>query len=220
MLISQLYQSYPVPINLAEHMLLVASVGTWLAQHLPTKLADSEQDLITQSLLLHDLANIIKFDLTQFVRFLKPQDHDLAYWKIQQQSMISKYGKDEHQALLSILKELAVDTKVFDLLAQLSIYQVKEIVAGNNFPLKICLYADYRVAPYGLVSLEERVQDLVKRYHQREPNLASADQMTANLQALNELEQQLAAELLLPLNALTINQVAPLTEKLKGFQVV
>lgn len=216
MFVSQLYQQYPVPLNLAEHMFWVAGVGTWIAQHFQSKI---DQKLITKSLLLHDLANLIKFDLAKFSYFLKPEDHDLQYWQAQQQVMIARYGDREHLALLALLKELNVDAKTYQLLDQLSIYNLPAIVEGTDFPLKICLYADYRVAPAGLVSLETRLADLKNRYHQREPNLASQKKAAKNLTLLKQLETQIETNLDLSLTKMTQEQVFNLLKKLKDFEL-
>lgn len=43
-------------------------------------------------------------------------------------------------------------------------------MATSDYEKKLCAYADMRVAPWGVVSLDERLLDLEKRYAARYPS--------------------------------------------------
>lgn len=159
MTIRQLYSQYQIMSNLELHMFRVAGVAEQLGtQLLP---ADELHDVIT-ACLLHDLGNLAKFDLEYFPDFVEPQG--LAYWQQVQAEFWSKYGKNAHQATLQILAELGVTSRVVDLVNAVSFNKAKQTLDSTDFARKICAYADMRVAPYGVVSLEERLEDGRKRY--------------------------------------------------------
>ncbi len=220
MTISKIYQQYPVPPNLAQHMLMVAAVGSWLTDHFKNKKLVN-QPVIIQALLLHDLANIIKFDLSKFVHFLGGGEDELQRLIIKQQQVIKKYGKNEHQAMLAMVAELSVKPAVIKILKTLTIAKVPQITKGQDFSLKIALYADYRVAPHGLVSLDERMDDLLVRYVGREKDyeLARPAVMKKNRNLLKQIEAQISSKLDVSLDQLNVKIVETQLKVLKDYPI-
>lgn len=220
MTISKIYQKYFVSPNLAEHMLKVAAVGSWLTDHFKNKKLVN-QPIIIQALLLHDLANIIKFDLPKFVHFLSGGEDELQHLIIKQQQVIEKYGKDEHQAMLKMVAELSIKPAVIKILKTLTIVKVPQITNGQDFSLKIALYADYRVAPHGLVSLDERMDDLLVRYagRERDYKLARPAIMKKNRNLLKQIEKQISDRLDVNLNQLNVKIIEARLKVLKDYPI-
>src|SRR3974390_1594724 len=101
--ITEIYRQYPITKNLQEHQLRVAAVGTLIARHM-TEPVDA--DGITRVCLIHDMGNLLKFDLGQTPEWLEPEG--AGYWKTRQAEMSARYGHDEHAATKKIARELGV----------------------------------------------------------------------------------------------------------------
>jgi len=162
MFISQVYDKYQIPDNLQKHMYRVAAVGyeiteNWLGPEI-------DRDLIAKALLLHDLGNIIKFDLDAFPKLLGDDTDKLDYWKRVQKKFIDQYGTNEFEATMAMMQELSVEPAVSGLVEKLGVNNLAEIVGGGDWQLRIAEYSDLRVAPEGVVRIDERFDDLFKRY--------------------------------------------------------
>lgn len=153
--ISQIYEQYQIMPQLATHMLRVAGVGKLITD------SWEDRELAEKSVracLVHDLGNLAKFKLG-------PQYQ--AEWGPRQEELWSKWGHDAHEATYGMLRELGLGEYVEYLLAEAKLYE--EEPSENDFvvtpkPALVVLYADLRVAITGVVSLEERIADLTKRY--------------------------------------------------------
>ena len=100
MQIVEIYQRYDIPPNLVRHQLGVTAVGAYLMDHwLGTAI---DQELVIQTLLLHDMGNIIKFKRP----FLGELEAEAGYWEKIQDQYFKKYGTDVHLATLAIVNEL------------------------------------------------------------------------------------------------------------------
>src|SRR5438045_2401455 len=106
--ISEIYKKYKITPLLQQHQLRAASVGAYIADHWNIK-QQIDKDGIIQTLLLHDMGNIIKFDFDDSE--LNPSD-EKEYWKAVQKEFVEKYGHDEHIATNMIAKEIGVTAKV------------------------------------------------------------------------------------------------------------
>lgn len=195
MTIAEIYAKYRIMPNLQQHMFRVAGVAELIADQLlhPTVELDQPftpqdcKDVVTAAL-LHDMGNIVKFKLDYFPEFLQPEG--LTYWQVVQQEFWDVYGKNAHQATLSILKELEVSERVTELVNAVSFNKAKRNLDSDDFACKVCAYADMRVAPHGVVSLEERLADGRKRYQPEDKKDTFSYVMAAYLR---KLEKQLFA---------------------------
>lgn len=147
-------------------MLTVAAVGQYIIAHWQGPALDGPS--ITAALLLHDVGNLVKFDLSESARVIEPALFT-DEWRERQRSMREKYGAYSHQATLSMLRELEVPEKIQQLVRGMDASNVCAI-ASDSWEQQICQYADLRVTPRGVVSLEERLQDLHERYASKYPN--------------------------------------------------
>lgn len=165
MKISKIYKNYQIMPFLQLHMLRVTAVAKLIAQNMKIPVDETS---ITCTCLLHDMGNIIKFNLSLFPQALEPEGY--AYWKDVQNKYKSKYGNDEHSATYKIAAEIGVSQRVNDLLHKIGFSRSEEIYVSNDFDLKICAYADNRVSPQGIISLDQRLADGQKRFMVNKPN--------------------------------------------------
>jgi HD superfamily phosphodiesterase len=157
--ILDVYEKYKVMPQLQEHQFRVAAVAKQIAENMTVPV---DTDSVIKASLLHDIANIIKFDLSVFPEYSEPEG--LEYWKKVQADIISKYGDEEHQASLKIARELNMSPEILDYLGQVGFEKATENARRQDYETKICAYADMRVSPNGVVSIQGRLDDMEKRY--------------------------------------------------------
>ncbi|MFW5703170.1 MAG: HD domain-containing protein, partial [Candidatus Dojkabacteria bacterium] len=114
MTIQQAYVKFQIMPSLQLHQLRVGAVAKLILEHSPGKLERGE---IITACLLHDMGNIIKFDLDLLPQFLLPEGK--AYWQGVKTDFIKKYGSDEHEATVKIAKELDVSDKTLVLMSNI-----------------------------------------------------------------------------------------------------
>lgn len=160
--ISDIYVEQHIIRNLQEHQLRVAAVAKQIcdAQPVPVKI-----DVVVRACLLHDMANILKFDFTSFPEFFEPEGKE--YWQKIQQDVQKTYGSQEHAATLQIAREVGVDQTVIDLMDGVGFSHISATLHSQSMERKICCYADMRVGPWGVISVADRLADGKKRYANR-----------------------------------------------------
>jgi len=186
MTIQDAYDKYKIMPNLQLHQLRVAAVGLILCDSIPD-FKDTKDVVIT--CLLHDMGNIIKFDLNYFPEFLKPEGFE--YWQKVKDEFIQKYGSDEYYATQRIIDELVDSEKIKECVDQVGFSKLQETSKDTSLVKKICAYSDMRVGPYGVVSIEERVNDGRKRYEGRKDKTIGPDKYEVLADALKEIEKQI-----------------------------
>lgn len=184
--VRQIYEDYKIMPILQTHQLRVAAVGKLVCENL-NKPVNTEG--VVQACLFHDMGNIIKFDLTYFPESVESEGLD--YWQRVKNDYIVKYGSNEHLATELIAKELGLSKQVLEYLDQIGFSKLKETVAGDSWEPKICAYADMRVGPHGVISIEERLVDGRKRYAGRKDHTIVSDFFDQLADALREIEKQI-----------------------------
>ncbi len=157
--ITDIYREYKIMPNLQEHMLRVAAVASMICDHWQGEPIDKRS--IVTACLLHDMGNIIKF------RFNLPEDEqnpDIEYWRGVRNEFIEKYGTDEHHATIAIAKELGQSEKVISYIDGVGHDKFGKQIELDDMGIKIVNYADTRVSPKGVVSYQERMDDVLERY--------------------------------------------------------
>lgn len=139
--------------SLQIHMMQVAAVAEYILSSEIGDCSESNKNDVIAALLLHDLGNIVKFNL-----------ETEPYWKKIQKEIIVKYGSVDHEVTQNMIHELGVNERVAFLISEMGFENLQYVIDSNDMELKICLYSDQRVAPNGVVSLHERFVDLRKRY--------------------------------------------------------
>lgn len=156
MIVGELYDKYDLMPQLRLHQLRVGGV---------VKTLTNDHDSIITAL-LHDMGNIVKFDLDNPIIDINNLDH----WKNVQKNTIKKYGNEAHVATYKILSESGLDRYAKYLKEESRTYDMETDKLNQSFfsnlsmPALTTLYADLRVSINGVVSMEERINDLVTRY--------------------------------------------------------
>ncbi len=197
--------------QLQAHQLRVAAVGSLICDSFRDKI--NKQEIVAAGL-LHDMGNILKFDLTLFPEYLQPQG--LVYWERVKQEYRQKYGKDEHQASVRIAQELGVPPRVVELVDRVGFLEDKINAATDKYDQKICAYADMRVNPWGVVSLEERFADLRKRYN-GERALTPPQEVLMFEESLRTIQRQIFEKANLSPSEITNQAIAPVFQQLENF---
>lgn len=209
------YEQYNLMQNLRDHQLRVASVAKVVCESLrePVK-----TDLVVTGCLLHDMGNIIKFDLPYFPEFLEPQGLD--YWTKEKEKWILKYGPSEHKATHDIAVELGASAELLDLMQAGGFSRLDTVARNPSYEKKFYTYADMRVGPHGVFTIDERIADGKKRYgHKKEKAINNAERQEELMQALRDLEKQIfEVSTLRPLD-ITNEKIAPLPQELQTYSL-
>lgn len=166
MLIKQLYEQFEIMPQLVEHQLRVGAVGQIVAENWIGK---CDVELVTMVCLLHDMGNIVKFDLSDEAQKVSKfgKIENLSYWQKVQQKYWDKYGRDAHAATKGILVEAGLAKYIKHIEEENGLYNSEaseEQLVSATVPAVVLMYADMRVIPQGVVSYRERVDDLRERY--------------------------------------------------------
>lgn len=144
-------------------MLRVAGVGKIIAENW---VQGCDLKLVTELCLLHDMGNIVKFDLSKNDgKFGKIEK--VEYWQEVQKSYWDKYGHDAHDATIGIMHDANLSRFVPYIEEEEKLYFAESNESGlskASTAAIILMYADCRVTPTGVVSYRERIDDLKNRY--------------------------------------------------------
>ena len=226
--ILEIYRKYQIMPQLAEHQLKVAAVAdVILGSLVPPQppfghlLPQGEGILkdVVSACLLHDMGNIVKFDLTKGQGlypelFIKSEER--AYWENVKQEFVEKYGSISHQATDGILKEMEISNRILELVDGVGFDQAVDKLQSEDFGKKICAYSDMRVGPKGVISLEERFADLRVRYKSH-PEGAQNREVFED--ALRQIERQIFERCKIRPEQITEQAIKPLVGELKNFDV-
>lgn len=215
--ITSVYVKYEIPSNLQEHMLRVAAVGKIIADNWEME-GEIKDDFLIPTLLVHDMGNIIKFDLTSPLQIAT---EDIDWLRRVQQRYIDTYGNDEHYATAQIARDLNLPKPVVDMLDARENdafhSSTHYALVSQNWSLKIKEYADLRVGPYSLVTVKERFDDVLDRYKGRSHKLGNVEYVEERRKDAYELENQIQSRTRIDLQKLSIEEVDSTIEDLRYF---
>lgn len=197
--------------NLQLHMLRVAAVASLICDNFNEPLP--KEDIVT-ACLLHDMGNILKFKLGSLPQFLEPEG--LEFWEKVKDEYRIKYGDNEHVATNKIAEEIHVSAEILKLINAISFLGAAETASGENFGNKIVEYGDSRVDPFGVVSLEDRIVDLRKRYAHKG---GDTPERQAYENAARQIEKQIFSKCTLKPEDITDESVAPIISELRNFVI-
>lgn len=166
MTIKDIYAKYQIMPQLATHMLRVAGVGKLILDGWKDTI---DRDLVMKTLLLHDMGNITKFDLSdEWQKKMSGMEsiRNLLHWRSVQQASWKKYGRDTHGTTNTIVAELGQQDVLAVLEQEHSGYtsgDERQILRQSD-AAQMLAYCDVRVTPAGVVSMRERIDDLQARY--------------------------------------------------------
>ena len=168
--ILQIYKKYHLPENLQMHMLRVAAcsnliIDNWNGSEIDTK-------AIIRVCLLHDMGNIVKIpeDFSKDQKFLKMR-----------KKYFDKYGTNDHEINLEIGKQEGLTEKELIILDGKRSRKNEETLKSNSYERKICAYCDQRVAPDGVESIKERLEDAKVRYKNKPSSVWSNEEKANHL---------------------------------------
>ncbi|MFA6386789.1 MAG: HD domain-containing protein [Candidatus Paceibacterota bacterium] len=211
--IVEIYKDYRIMPNLVTHQMRVAAVAMQIIKSLDFEV---DQESVVKACLLHDMGNIIKFQLDFFPEWNKPDI--LVYWQGVKEEYIFKYGSDEHKASLLIADELGASVKIKDLVYCVDSASVEMIANEDDFDRKLCLYADGRVSPSGVVSINERSLDAKKRYRDH-PNKFDEERRIFHNTNLNSIEKQIFSHTSIRPEDINDESIKDYLEKLKDYSI-
>ena len=203
--------------SLQLHQLRVAAFGKLICDSATKSL--NTRDVIL-ACLFHDMGNIIKSDLSYFSEFLKPEGRE--YWQGVKDEYVKKYGADPHAANTAVAREIGLPRGAYQLLAGLGFSKLEKILLDASDEQKICEYADLRVGPYGVLPLEERLNEGRARYlktRNSRPHYDNEDTFNKLVEAGKKLEEQVMSLTPLSANDITDAAIQNSTEELRSYSV-
>lgn len=216
--ILSIYQVYALPINLQQHMLRVAAVALWILDR--WKGAELNEKDITETLLLHDIGNLVKVTEDKF-ESLFPDTYPMEsfqYWRNIRKSIIQRYGKTDTEATSNIVKEIGVSNTVMNMLEKKQFVNNIDTYNNNDYAIKICAYADQRVSPNGVLSLENRLNEAIIRYRGVKNASVNSSNREELVEYAKKIEQQLFEFIDGKPDDITDSAITNYIEKLKNFQ--
>lgn len=196
---------------LQEHMLRVAGVASMICDNFNEPLP--KEDIIT-ACLLHDMGNIIKSNFEFLPESLAPKG--LEYWQQVKNDYIKKYGNNEHEATIQIMKELGILSSVILIVDQIRFSLLCSHRDGNDMSIKIVSYADNRVSPYGVVSFNERVNESKERYKNHKNNHEEKE-WAKMVACCKDIEKQIFAKCKIKPEDVNNESVASIMSELRNF---
>jgi hypothetical protein len=169
-------------------------------------------------MLLHDMGNVVKMNLTK-KEYLPPENQDISYWEDLQNKYIARYGTDDHIVTYNILAELGLDKDYLWLVLNKIFINNEMIANSNNYELKICAYADQRTGPNGIVTLQERFDELRRRYGNNPQASINHPRAQYLISAAYNIERQILQYTSVDLFQITDREISLEMENLNKYRV-
>jgi hypothetical protein len=211
--VSHIYEDYNIMPHLQMHMLRVAAVAFLICENMETEV-DKENIVLAE--LFHDMGNLIKVDFDVFPEFFK--EKGLDFWKGIKEKMIQKYGPDEHHGNLTIMGEIGLPARAIELADSNRFSQLCSHKERNDLNISITHYSDGRVAPYGVVSYQARMDEAGERYKDR-LDIFKLENRTKLVKCGLEIEKQIFENCRIKPEDITDEAVAPIIEQLKNLVI-
>ncbi len=219
--ILEIYKKYQIMPQLAEHQFKVAAVGFFISDCLIEAgvFSEKEKREVVSACLLHDMGNIIKFDFSKTKTFLNLQ-LDFNHWEKVKADFIEKYGKDEHVGTIEIIRELGVGPRIVELVDAVGFNQAESNLQSGDLSKQICAYADMRVTPKGVRSLEERFEDLRVRYESKRIEVGGGEEERISFEDnLRKIEKEIFLKAGISPEAVSEESLKPIVLELSKYQI-
>lgn len=154
--IIDIYKKYHLPENLQMHMLRVAACANLILDNWNGK--EIDRDAIIRVSLLHDMGNILKISEDSFAE---------EGFKSLRRKYYEVYGTNEHELNMEIGRIEGLSEKELTILDGKRSRYNEQTLKSDVYEIKICAYCDQRVAPDGVCSIRERLEDAKVRYKNR-----------------------------------------------------
>lgn len=207
--IIEIYKKYHLPQNLQMHMLRVAACSNLIIDNWNGPEID-KQSIIRVSL-LHDMGNMVKIS--------EDFSKDEEFLKIRKQ-YFDKYGTNDHEINLEIGKQEGLTEKEISILDGKRSRKNEETLQSNSYERKICAYCDQRVAPDGVVSIKERLEDAKIRYKNKPLSVWSNEEKANYLiECSLGIENQIMEHCKLKPKDINDNSIKTYIEKLRAYEI-
>ena len=207
--ILRIYDKYHLPENLQMHMLRVAACSNLIIDNWNGPYIDKQA--IIRVCLLHDMGNMVKI----------PEDFskDEEFIKIRKE-YFDKYGTNDHEINLEIGKQEGLTEKELKILDGKRSRKNEETLKSNSYERKICAYCDQRVAPDGVVSIKERLEDAKVRYKNKPLSVWSNEEKANHLIDCSlGMEKQIMEHCILNSDDINDRTIKKYIEKLKKYDI-
>lgn len=207
--IIEIYRKYHLPENLQMHMLRVAACSNLILDNWNGITINKEA--IIRTSLLHDMGNMAKISDYEV--------EDENFRKIRKQ-YIDKYGRDSHKINLIIAKQEGLKDYEVEVIDKKSSKRGEETLNSERYDVKILLYSDQRVAPYGVTSLKERLEEVKNRYKNISLSVWSNEEKANHLiECSLEIEKQIMKYCKLNPEDINNDSIKTYIYKLKKYEI-
>ena len=207
--IIEIYKKYHLPEHLQMHMLRVAACSNLIIDNLNEIVIDKNS--IIRASLLHDMGNMAKIS--------DDEVEDEKFRKIRKE-YIDKYERNSHKINLIIAKEEGLNDYEIEIIDKKSSKRGEETLNSERYDVKILLYADQRVAPYGVTSLRERLEEVKKRYKNIVSSVWSNEEKANHLIDCSlGIEKQIMEHCSISPEAINDESIKKYMEKLKEYNI-
>lgn len=213
--ITEIYEEYKIMPHLQMHQLMVAAVAKQVCESLDIEV---EEEIIIKACLLHDMGNVIKFDLAQTKSVFGLSDLEIENIKEVKQEFIEKYGENEHEATTEIVRELGLSERIVQLVSNNRFRNMCIDKDGDDWLQKILHYADLRVGPHSIVSYDERMSDFMERYKNHK-NLVEGEERLKLIDCGKEIKKQIFSHSNIKPEDINDESVRGIIEELKNFEI-
>ncbi len=211
----EIYAQYDILQSLQLHQLRAAAVAKMICEHFTQSINARD---VTLACLFHDMGNIIKSNLEVFPDFLKPKGRE--YWEGVKKDFITKYGTDEHAATVAIAREIGLREGAIRYIDGIGFTMLAATRDSSSYEQKICEYADLRVGPHGVLSLDERIEEARVRYVEHHQDMSTdRSRFAILLAAAREVEHQIFVNENIRPEDINDASVAPLIQELWEYPV-
>ena len=207
--ILRIYNKYHLPENLQMHMLRVAACSNLIIDNWNGPYIDKQA--IIRVCLLHDMGNMVKIQ--------ENESKDIEFLKIRKE-YFDKYGTNDHEINLEIGKQEGLTEKELTILDGKRSRKNEETLKSNSYERKICAYCDQRVAPDGVVSIKERLEDAKVRYKNKPLSVWSNEEKANHLIDCSlGMEKQIMEHCILNSDDINDRTIKKYIEKLKKYDI-
>ena len=207
--ILRIYDKYHLPENLQMHMLRVAACSNLIIDNWNGPYIDKQA--IIRVCLLHDMGNMVKIQ--------ENESKDIEFLKIRKE-YFDKYGTNDYEINLEIGKQEGLTEKELKILDGKRSRKNEETLKSNSYERKICAYCDQRVAPDGVVSIKERLEDAKVRYKNKPLSVWSNEEKANHLIDCSlGMEKQIMEHCILNSDDINDRTIKKYIEKLKKYDI-
>lgn len=195
------------------HQLRVGGVASILCDALQLQ----EKREVVTACLLHDMGNLLKMTFHHFPEAFEPEG--VPFWSAQKDAMRERYGADEHHATILIAQELGASHRVIQIIDNIGFGRIPELMAAEDIACVLAEYADLRVAPGGVVSFQERLEEVHRRYAKKEVSTDQSSWYERHMVSIPQVEARLFLDIPLQPEHITEEAVGALFPALQAWEI-